>query len=266
MVKENADVYTKFIEGTKELAEKQGIEINVKRIDIRQSNDYYNKNRNIFDSSECWFEEIEVDKTAWLLHDYGKEDINLDLPADDVPDISNLIIDYYDDDERYFDDDDFDISELDLRDVKKQLGAKKFNMILDDIMEWVADEGYYNVERHLSDLFNITCPEEEFNEIDPLAYWTIYFEPLREDVDIARECGLFPFEFEGDFYLALGGCGMDLSPKLDAYQALTAGSIPTDSKFGSDNNYAKYVVGEKVYEKVMEKIKLNTPIIHINTY
>ena len=61
---------------------------------------------------------------------------------------------------------------------------------------------------------------------EALTYWTIYFEPLCFDIDIALKCGLTPFTYYSNStdeleLLALSGCGMDLSPKLEAYQALT---------------------------------------------
>ena len=46
-----------------------------------------------------------------------------------------------------------------------------------------------------------------------LGYWTVYFCPNSDDVDAALRVGLTPFYYEDNFYLALGGCGMDLSPR-----------------------------------------------------
>ena len=41
------------------------------------------------------------------------------------------------------------------------------------------------------------------------------------DKEIALECGLTPFKYSELNLLALSGYGMDLSPRLDAYQVLT---------------------------------------------
>jgi len=92
--------------------------------------------------------------------------------------------------------------------------------------------------------------EESFFEA--LSYWPIYFEPLAFNEHIALECDLIPFVFEDIKLLALAGCGMDLSPKLDAYQVLTCGMIDKRSKyFGKgDKGYFKHVVGKSVYEQI----------------
>ena len=45
---------------------------------------------------------------------------------------------------------------------------------------------------------------------------------------------------------------MDLSPKLDTYQALTWGSIDKHSRLFSDLSYFKYVVGENTTTKVLK--------------
>jgi hypothetical protein len=56
---------------------------------------------------------------------------------------------------------------------------------------------------------------------EALSMWPTYFEPLIFNEQIAVECGLTPFSYYCENYdrelqlLALSGCGMDLSPKLD---------------------------------------------------
>jgi hypothetical protein len=91
---------------------------------------------------------------------------------------------------------------------------------------------------------------------ESLAYWTIYFEPEWENVKIALECRLIPFRFKEHFFLALGACGMDLSPKLDAYQVLTSGAIDEFSILFTDEKYFRYVVGDEVTEKVKRVLGL----------
>ena len=86
-----------------------------------------------------------------------------------------------------------------------------------------------------------------------LGYCTVYWNPNYEDAEIARMVGLVPFEYKDTFYLALGGCGMDLSPKLDAYIALTCGDIPSDSDFFRQREYFEHVVGKEVYQQVLGK-------------
>lgn len=102
---------------------------------------------------------------------------------------------------------------------------------------------------------------EESDIYDALAFWTLYFEPRWFDEEIAYQCGLIPFEYEGIKLLALGGCGMDLSPKLDAYQAFVTSSIPSDSTFFNDKRYFDYVVGDNTAKRVEEEITLPNPKI-----
>lgn len=255
------NIYETFIQQIETVAKELGIEIKIEKEDVRYKNDFYEKNNHIFGAHDTWFEDIKVNLTGWLLHDYGKDDIVTDFTVDEVPFVQELVQDYYDDAEL-----DDEVCYLTLDDVKKELGDDTFNQLLDDIIEKVEEEGFYSVQEHLSTLFNIQCPEEQFNDIEVLSYWTIYFSPRREDDKIARDCGLFPFEYDEEFYLALGGCGMDLSPKLDAYQALTDSSIPKRSQFIQQPDYAKYVVGEEIFNKVMEAIKLDKPVIKIKAY
>ena len=101
--------------------------------------------------------------------------------------------------------------------------------------------------------------EESFFEA--LSYWSIYLEPLVFNEKTALECGLIPFVFADIKLLSLGGCGMDLSPKLDAYQVLTCGMIDKRSKyFGKrDKSYFEHVVGKSVYEQ-MEQILAKQPL------
>jgi len=95
---------------------------------------------------------------------------------------------------------------------------------------------------------------------EALGYWVYYYIPQewegREEqyIQTALEVGLIPFYFRGTLMLALGGCGMDLSPKLDAFQVLTTGTISPDSILFKDPKYFKTVVGEEVFEKVVSKL------------
>jgi hypothetical protein len=94
--------------------------------------------------------------------------------------------------------------------------------------------------------------------MEVLAYWLIYFEPYIEDEEKAYQSGLFPFRYKDKFLLALGGCGMDLSPKLDCYQALTDSSLPAGSQIFRQVDFFDYVSPVKCNE-IFEKCKLNEP-------
>ncbi len=89
---------------------------------------------------------------------------------------------------------------------------------------------------------------------EELAYYTIYYEPEVMKEEVAVECGLTPFTYsntQGSMYLlALSGFGMDLTPKLDAYQALVHGAISPDSFYFKQRSYFVSVVGENITQRV----------------
>ena len=103
--------------------------------------------------------------------------------------------------------------------------------------------------------------EEELEEwmyerlIEDLMTYTIYYKPEVFDPQVALKCNLLPFEYRGVKLLALGACGMDLSPRLDAYQLLVSGTIDVRSTLFYDEVYFKYVVGEQVYREVKKKLE-----------
>lgn len=100
-------------------------------------------------------------------------------------------------------------------------------------------ENYYNQQERIEFLF-----------YEKISYSTTYFEPLVVDEDIAFQCDLVPFTYKDINLLALGGCGMDLSPKLDAYQFLTDKTIDKHSQFFNQRDYFTHVVGEEITNKI----------------
>lgn len=121
-------------------------------------------------------------------------------------------------------------------------------------------------ECELSDL-----EEDQVNEIidgdffeDVQTHHTLY-EPLIYNEEVALDCGLIPFIYNGDnkcALLALGNSGFDWSVKgnllfkLDAYQALTYNSIdelsPLFDTYSKD--IARRVLSDGVYNRVIEAI------------
>ena len=99
---------------------------------------------------------------------------------------------------------------------------------------------------------------QELNEYfwEKLSYWPTYFKPLKFNEEIAYQCDLIPFVYRGyekDIkLLALGGCGMDLSPRLDAYQALTDRTIDPYSKLFYERNYFEYVMGKYLTDEILK--------------
>lgn len=100
--------------------------------------------------------------------------------------------------------------------------------------------------------------------LESLAYWTIYYHPAIEDVEAAIRCNLTPFYYKETFYLAIGGCGTDLTPKLDAYQMLTTGSIPEDSHALRHPDYFRGVVGPALAEEALANCKRSTSRVIIS--
>jgi len=139
------------------------------------------------------------------------------------------------------------------------------------LMDKIRKDEEYHLIEYNQDLFRarygdnfVDVNDDDYDqELDSyfwekLSYWTVYFQPLKYNEGVAHECGLIPFKYIGEHedleLLALGGCGMDLGPKLDAYQALTDGTIDEHSKLFSDKEYFQYVVGINLTKKVLKAI------------
>jgi len=242
----------------KELLRTYGLEsvITIKEVNTR--NDFYDKNETIWDqieNNESGFDLVEINKIKWLLSEYK---LRTDFCIGDVDFIYDLICDLVS--EAFSD----CLEESTLNDLEEVLAPNEYQEIYNEILNKIEELDFDDIEDILEPLFGISYPDEELDPYDALSYWPVFFKPRVEDEDIAWEVGLVPFYYEGEMYLALGGCGMDLSPKLDAYQALAGGTIPESSKFIRQPEYARYVVGFDIFDKVMEKIKCD-PIIEIYT-
>lgn len=137
---------------------------------------------------------------------------------------------------------------------------EKLSKYLEDNIDDIEDEV-------LNELFGFDMDEIRTNAndeaFDGLAYWTVYFEPDTYDTEVAQKCRLIPFTYKDKGLLALGGSGMDLSPKLDCYQALTEKSIPNNSVFFRQRDYFEYVVGKSMTEEVEKKIKRDKPQVNL---
>ena len=102
--------------------------------------------------------------------------------------------------------------------------------------------------------------EQEIDQLfwDALSHWTMYFEPLVFDKETALKCGLTPFTYKGKNLLALSGSGMDFSPRLDAYQALSHKTIDRNSRLfftaNRSGKYFEYVLGKELAEEVLKAI------------
>lgn len=257
--------------------ERLGINAVVDRNDYRIDDNYYGTVDNIWEEIRDYPDNIYVDKKMWVENEV---DFNNFHPNTTVEEIDYIISNSYDYDiediivhmtgvEKYSDSY-YYIIEAEAEDIENEYPELYAELIQIGKEVFNNNDFYDFVETDFLSLYGIDYPEERFNEHEELAYWTVYFEPYRMDKDIAYECNLFPFEYSRDAYgyqdlLALAASGMDLSPKLDAYQALVDGSLPSDSRFFDDSDYAEYVVGKKTAEKVLKAAK-SSPTITIRTY
>jgi hypothetical protein len=254
------------------LMKKAGYDINY--IDINNykttsRNEFFDKHSDIWDRCFNMYdgnEVVEINKINWLLNEYSlKENFPLSITSW----VEEILYRYADEhiEELKKNNPDFDESQLTLNMLREDFPEEIYRNVYEDIM-YEIENGmeFYDIEDLLTEMFGVDYPDEQFNEAEALGYWTVYFEPKIFDEKIAWECGLYPFEFDGMELLALGGCGMDLSPKLDCYQAMTDGTVDSSSMFLRDDNYAKYVVGNDRYNKVMEIITRDTPKITIDTW
>ena len=90
--------------------------------------------------------------------------------------------------------------------------------------------------------------------VEHLSCYHTYFEPIIFKEEIAFECGLTPFKTDKFNLLALVASGMDFSPRLDSYQALTDNSIDEASYLFKDLEYFKSIVGKGLTQKVLDAI------------
>lgn len=129
----------------------------------------------------------------------------------------------------------------------------------------VLKELYENDDIDHDEIMNILDPDGQslYEAIDQIGAYNTIYEPEDEDVEAAIEYNLVPFYLDGIFYLAFGGSGMDLSPRLDAYQALTRQCIPEGSMLLRDPQYARYILNDEVYEKALKRETRGNPLVKI---
>lgn len=227
----------------------------------------YHLDDNFFDKDESVWDEIsyldgdrntdfeenqdnlEIDIEGWFYSDYPK--CPNDFPIND--EVMQTISDYVGIPENT-EDQWYDL---------EYLGFKFYKDLPDNMKETVdewwdqIDENYLNeYDEWFYGLLNLS--EDAWytkdNFIEKMAYWTIYFVPRYDNWCAAWESELIPFKYYRTFMLALGGCGMDLSAKLDCYQALVDKSLPSNSCIFRDQKYFDYVSPIK-HEEIFNKCR-----------
>ena len=123
---------------------------------------------------------------------------------------------------------------------------RKYSIDEDDLIELSEDEIYDYVN---DDFYEAVGIYNYYRQVSEYNY----------DEEAAYKCNLIPFTyFDGgenaDIYLlALGGCGMDLSPKLDAYFFLQTGKMDPASMYFRDKDYFKSMVSAEIFNAIEEK-------------
>ncbi|EJW14082.1 hypothetical protein M5X02_31485 [Paenibacillus alvei] len=127
--------------------------------------------------------------------------------------------------------------------------------------EYLEGEAKETIERLKQDWIE---EQPEFEDLE-MEYHEIYWNTVWRfnnhlDREVANKIGLghLAMNESGDEYLFLLGCGMDLTPKIVAYQALTHGYIDESylRYFQSDISYTKHVMGQSVWNEVIEKLDI----------
>ena len=132
-------------------------------------------------------------------------------------------------------------------DIKLKYNTNKYDSFLDYVQDKYEEE-YYDAKHSLEE----SC----------LMYnWA--YEPRIYDEAIADLCDLIPFKITKDYdniqLLSFGGCGMDMTYKLEAYQLLTDHSYDERSNFAEKGiAYFEYYYGkDSEVVKEINKLLLN---------
>lgn len=135
-------------------------------------------------------------------------------------------------------------------DIKLKYNTNKYESFLDYVQDKYEDI-YYEAKSALEE----SC----------FMYNWVY-EPRIYDEAIAHLCNLIPFEIQTEDedlqLLSFGGCGMDMTYKLEAYQLLADGSYDERSNFAEKGiAYFEYYYGKNSeVVKEINKLLLNKKV------
>lgn len=142
----------------------------------------------------------------------------------------------------YMYDEDFDI---DIIEFNMDL-AKQHILDKDDYVN-ITDEDFEDEVR--GEFYNKVFIYNYYRKVDKNDY-------NEED---AYKCDLIPFKITGDYEdtynLTIGGCGMDLLPRFDAYYFLQTGNMDPSSMYCSADNkdYFKSLVSDEIFNAIEVK-------------
>lgn len=137
------------------------------------------------------------------------------------------------------------IMEIDNIEWNREL-HREYSIDEDDLIDLSEDE---IDERVRQDFYQDAFMYNYYRQVDKYDY----------DEEDAYKCNLIPFtiyddnEDENIHLLGLGGCGMDLSPKLDAYFFLQTGKMDPASIYFKQKDYFKSLVPTQVFNAIEDK-------------
>ena len=224
-----------------------------------------------FDDVEHWMDDVAIDYKAWFMAQAKIQESAIPGNSGQISYLVEQVIDDWIEEESGLEDPDdridlqYQLAQMTMGQLRQQYPSL-YDRLAEAIWDFVRDTDWSDLLDGdlLAEVFGVEAPDDEFS-MDALSYWTVYFSTPSGEIDQEKafRCGLIPFTYKDRTYVALGGAGMDLSPKLDAYQALVVGSIPSDSQFLRQPDYARSVVGDELFEEVMAAIR-TSPTIHIH--
>lgn len=143
------------------------------------------------------------------------------------------------------------------QDVLSAAEARRDRADPDPVLDELVDDAQKVVEKlekrekAIKDfLWELDRLEIEYDEV----YWNTMWSMWGDEPDVAlcQELGLGVLERDGDHWIFLRGCGMDLSPKLIAYRAIKYQAVTeSDVHKFRDYDYFQHVVGKKMFSRVV---------------
>lgn len=136
------------------------------------------------------------------------------------------------------------VMDVDLDIIEFNMDLAKQHLLDKDNYENITDEDFEDEVRQ--EFYNNALMYNYYYKLDKNDY-------NEED---AYKCDLIPFKITGDYEdtycLALGSCGMDLSPRLDAYYFLCTGNMDPSSMYFSAGNkdYFKSLVSDEIFNAI----------------
>lgn len=243
-----------FVRALEEAVRPLGLKVKfLEKRTYRVENHFYNLHDNLYEQIEGGLEsgEVSYDRAIFWGSRIDLDDISPDMPVKEIPAFVKWL------EQGGFE---LDLEELTLGDLRHD-----YPDVYDFIYEKLSYDGYLEITGE--DLWFLDINDSDVDSwfLEELGLCTVYYEVEEKDFHpmVAYQVGLIPFTFRGGHYLALGGAGMDLSPRLDAYQALANRTLPEGSKFITDPEYAKFLVGEDIYDQVMRAVTLDRPFYEV---